>query len=99
MAGGKSVVIWVDSDGFVAANQYHSVLLTSVVKGVGESVTQVIKDVAKGKYSNTPYVGTLANKGTLLAPYHDFSSKVSAKLQLAVKIVGNNIRSGAIKVS
>jgi basic membrane protein A len=98
MAGGKSVVIWVDSDGYIAANQYHSVLLTSVVKGVGESVTQVIKDVAKGKYSNTAYVGTLANKGTMLAPYHDFATKVSARLQLGVKIVGNNIRSGALKI-
>jgi basic membrane protein A len=44
MTSKKSVVIWVDTDGFVAAKQYRSVLLTSVVKGVDTSVKGVILD-------------------------------------------------------
>ena len=99
MTGHKSVTIWVDSDGFVQAPQYRSVLLTSVVKGVDTSVAGVIKDVAKGKFTSTSYLGTLANRGTYLAPYHDLAKKVPAKLQNEVRQLGIDIKLGKVKVS
>jgi len=99
MTGHKSVTIWVDSDGFVQAPQYKSVLLTSVVKGVDTSVSGVIKDVAKGKFTSAGYLGTLANKGTYLASYHDLARKVAAKLQNEVRRLGIDIKTGKIKVS
>ncbi len=99
MASHKSVTIWVDSDGFVQAPQYKSVLLTSVLKGVGVSVTSVITDTAKGKFSNTTYVGTLANKGTGLAGYHSLATKVSAVLQREVRALGTAISAGTIDVT
>ena len=77
----KSVTIWVDSDGFNVVPQFRSVLLSSVVKGVGTSVTSVIKEVSKGKFSGTGYLGTLANRGTYLGPFHDLAGKVPAALQ------------------
>ena len=98
MTGHKSVTIWVDSDGFVQAPQYRSVLLTSVVKGVDTSVAGVIKDVAKGKFSATGYLGTLANKGTYLASYHDLAKKVPARLQNEVRQLGVDIKTGKVKV-
>ena len=52
IASKKSKVIWVDTDGFVSDNKYRSVLLTSVQKGLGESVKSVINDVAAGKFTN-----------------------------------------------
>ena len=98
MTGKKSVTIWVDSDGFVQAPQYKSVLLTSVVKGVDTSVTAVIKDVATGKFTSKGYLGTLANKGTYLASYHLLAGKVAAKLQNEVRQLGKDIKSGKVKV-
>lgn len=97
--GGKSVTIWVDSDGFVQAPQYASVLLTSVMKGVGTSVKEVIQSVVDGNFSADNYLGTLSNNGTLLAPYHDFDSKVDAALKDEVKKLGEDIASGAVSVS
>ncbi|MEI8066216.1 MAG: BMP family ABC transporter substrate-binding protein [Actinomycetes bacterium] len=99
MASKKSVVIWVDSDGYVQAPQYKSVLLTSVTKGVGISVTSVITDAAKGKYKNTTYLGTLANKGTGLASYHSLAGKVNAVLQREVRALGTAISAGTIDVT
>ncbi len=99
MASHKSVVIWVDSDGYVQAPQYKSVLLTSVTKGVGISVTSVITDAAKGKYKNTTYLGTLANKGTGLASYHSLATKVNAVLQREVRALGTAISAGTIDVT
>jgi basic membrane protein A len=98
MTGHKSVTIWVDSDGYIQAPQYKSVLLTSVVKGVDTSVSGVIKDVAKGKFTAAGYLGTLANKGTYLASYHELARKVPAKLQNEVRALGIAIKSGKVKV-
>jgi basic membrane protein A len=99
MTGKKSVTIWVDSDGFVQAPQFASVLLTSVVKGVGTSVTAVIQDVIDNKFSSTGYMGTLENQGTFLAPFHDLESTVDATLAAEVEKLGTDITSGTIAVS
>jgi basic membrane protein A len=98
MDGGKSVTIWVDTDGVVSAEKYRSVLLTSVMKGLGESVQAAIAEVAAGTFTNTAYVGTLANKGTRLAPFHDFESKIPSTLAAELADVEAKIVSGEIVV-
>ena len=98
MDAGKSVTIWVDTDGYFSAAKYRSVLLTSVMKGLGESVQSVISEVNAGKYTNKAYVGTLANKGTRLAPFHDLDGYVSSALAAEIVAIEKKIISGAIKV-
>ena len=99
MTGKKSVTIWVDSDGYVQAPQFASVILTSVMKGIGSSVFAVIKDVIDSNFSPTNYLGTLENQGTFLAPYHDLESTVDATLAAEVEQLGVDISSGKIAVS
>lgn len=99
MASKKSVVIWVDSDGYVQAPQFKSVLLVSVVKGVDVSVESTILDVAKGKYSAAQYLGTIKNRGTYISSYHDLAKKVPSKLQNEVHKLGSDIVSGKVKVA
>ena len=98
MSSKKSVVIWVDSDGVIAAPQYKSVLLTSVLKGVGTSVTQVIRDQKSGKFSSTPYLGTIKNKGTGLAPFYDYDSKIPQKTKDELKRISLAIAAGSLKI-
>jgi basic membrane protein A len=98
MSSKKSVVIWVDSDGVIAAPQYKSVLITSVLKGVGTSVTQVIRDQKSNKFSSTPYLGTIKNKGTGLAPFYDFDSKISQKTKDELKRISLAIAAGSLKI-
>ena len=98
IASKKSVVIWVDTDGFVAAPQYKKVLLTSVVKGVDTSVKGVILDVAGNKFSSTGYVGTLKNGGTKLAPYHDLIRMVPSALRAEVTKLGTDISNKKVAV-
>lgn len=98
IASKKSMVIWVDTDGFVSANKYKSVLLTSVMKGLGESVASVINDVAAGKFTNAAYVGTLKNSGTKLAPYHDLIRVVPSALRGEVTKLGTAISNGKVSV-
>jgi basic membrane protein A len=94
----KSKVIWVDTDGFVSANKYRKVLLTSVMKGLGASVKSVINDVHNNKFTNTAYVGTLKNGGTKIAPYHDLIRQVPAALRTEVSKLGTSIKTGKVSV-
>jgi basic membrane protein A len=97
--GKKSVTIWVDTDGYISASKYKSVLLTSVTKGLSVSVESVINEVATGKFTNKPFVGTLANNGTGIAPFHDLAKAVPSKVQVDVRAIAKDIISGKIKVT
>ena len=47
---------------------------------------------AKGTFKGGTYIGTLANGGAVLAPFHDFASKVPASLQSELATVKAGIR-------
>jgi basic membrane protein A len=97
-SGGKVNAIWVDTDGCVSAETYCSSIITSVTKGLDVSVTDAIKAAKDGSFDNSPYVGTLENSGTGLAPYHDFDSKVPAELKTEVDTLKADIVSGKITI-
>lgn len=95
-AAGTSI-IWVDSDGYESTPD-GDVILTSVMKEIGQAVYDTIEASTKGEFSNKPYVGTVENGGVGLAPYHDFDSKVPAELKSEVEKVIADIESGALVV-
>ena len=94
----KSVVIWVDKDGFVAAPQYRKVMLTSIVKAVDLSVKNTITEQQAGQFTNTNYNGTLKNAGVYLAPYHDLVRMVPSALRTEISKLGTDIRNGKVSV-
>ncbi|PXA69396.1 BMP family ABC transporter substrate-binding protein [Arthrobacter psychrochitiniphilus] len=97
--GGKDVkLVWVDSDGFLTAPTYKEILLTSVIKTMGEAVETVVKEDMDGKFDPTPYIGTLENGGVGLAPFHDLDSAVSADLKTQLDDIKKGIIDGSIKV-
>jgi basic membrane protein A len=93
---GKNVAMfWVDTDGCVSAATYCKYFITSVEKGISASVKAAVLGAAAG-HSGGTYVGTLANGGAVLAPYHDWASKVPASLQSEINTVKQDIISGKI---
>ena len=97
-SGGKVNAVWVDTDGCVSAEQYCSNIITSVYKGMDVAVADAIKAAKDGSFSNEPYVGTLENEGTGLAPFHDFDSKIPADLKSEVDALKADIISGKITI-
>jgi basic membrane protein A len=97
-SGGKVSIVWVDADGYESASQYKEVFLTTVEKGIATAVETATTETVNGQFSNTPFVGTLANDGVGLAPYHDFESKVPAELDAEVQALKQQIIDGAIVV-
>jgi basic membrane protein A len=95
-SGGKASMEWVDTDGCVSAAQYCQYFLTSVTKGIQASVENAVLSAQKGTFTGGAYVGTLANGGAVLSPYHDYASKVPAALQSELTTVEAGIENGTI---
>jgi basic membrane protein A len=97
-AGSQKVnMMWVDTDGCVSAAQYCKYFITSIEKGITTAVKTAVTNAANGSFHGGNYIGTLANGGVTLAPFHDFASKVPAKLQAELRTIGADIASGKIK--
>ncbi len=90
-------MMWVDTDGCVSAAQYCKYFITSVEKGIQTAVKTAVLGAAHGTFKGGNYIGTLANGGVTLAPYHDFASKVPAALQSELAKVKAGIENGSIK--
>ncbi|MEJ3742105.1 BMP family ABC transporter substrate-binding protein [Actinomycetes bacterium KLBMP 9797] len=100
-AGEKYSVIWVDVDGCESAQQYCAQFLTTVVKNIPDAVKDAVLKGAKGESlaSSSGFLGTLANNGVSLAPYHEFDSKVPAELKAEVDKLKQDIIAGTVKVT
>jgi basic membrane protein A len=98
-SNGQLNVIWVDTDGCESVAQYCKYFLTSVTKNLTDSVKTYVEAAASGKFPKGNYVGTLANNGTGLAPFHDFDSKVPSDLKSELDQVKQDIISGKIKIT
>ncbi len=88
---------WVDTDGCISAAQYCKYFITSVTKGIQAAVKAAVLGAAGGTFTGGNYVGTLANNGVVLSPYHNFASKVPAALQAELAKIKAQIISGSIK--
>jgi len=89
---------WVDNDGCVSVPQACGLFLTSVEKGIVASVKQAADSAMNGTFKGGTYVGTLANGGVQLAPYHDFQSKIPASVQSEITMIKAGIEDGSISV-
>lgn len=99
-AGTKYAVIWVDADGY-DTTPYKSAMLTTVVKNSKDGVKEALTKAAgqKGTLLTGGFLGTLANNGVSLAPYHDFDSKIDAGLKAEIEQLKADIISGKIVVT
>lgn len=96
---GNAYVIGVDSDWVLTNPDFASITLTSVMKGMDATTFNVIKSVIDGAFKGGNTIGTLANNGVSLAPFHDLDSLVSADLKAELDKVKADIISGAITLS
>ena len=99
-ADGKKVyAIGVDTDQYITAPGFEQVILTSIQKIIDKAVAGAIQQAQAGTLGGTNYVGTLANGGVGIAPFHDLSTLVSAQLQTGLDTLKAGISGGTIKVA
>jgi basic membrane protein A and related proteins len=96
-SGGHVNMLWVDTDGCVSAAQYCKYMISSVTKGIQSAVKTAVQSAAGGSFKGGTYIGTLANGGAVLSPFHDFSSTVPAALQSELTTLEAGIENGTIQ--
>ncbi|MFP5308489.1 MAG: BMP family protein [Actinomycetes bacterium] len=96
---GSGKLIWVDTDGFESANQFSSLMLTSVMKNMDVAVFDAIAAVADDSFAGGVYSGTLENGGVGLAPFHDFEDEVPQEVKDELEALRAGIIDGSISVS
>ena len=89
----------VDSDQALSLPEYASAIITSSQKVIDVAVLDLIKKNSGGDLGGEDYVGTLANSGVALAPFHDFDSKIDPALTTEIDQLKADIASGTVKVS
>jgi basic membrane protein A len=93
--------IWVDTDGY-ESTEYGAELITSAEKGlaisVKDSVLAAYEAANGGEAISGSYVGTLANDGVSLAPFHDFDSAVSDETKAELEALTEQIIDGTLVV-
>jgi basic membrane protein A and related proteins len=98
-SGGHVNMLWVDTDGCVSAAQYCKYFISSVTKGIQAAVKGAVTEAQSGSFKGGTYVGTLANGGAVLSPFHDFSGTVPAALQSELKTIETGIENGSIQTA
>ena len=94
----KLMIIGVDSDQFESDTANQGVYLTSVLKNMDVTTFNAIQAVADGTFAGGVTVGTLANGGVGLAPYHDMDSMVSPELKEQMTALQAGIIDGSVSV-
>ena len=93
---GNAYLIGVDSDWFLTSPEYGDITLTSVMKLMDATTMQVIKSVIDGTFVGGDVVGTLANNGVTIAPFHDLAGLVPAELAAEIDQLRADIIAGKI---
>ena len=99
MLAANKWAIGVDTDQAISLSQYAKAILTSAEKVIDVAVLETFKKNAGGDTGGENFVGTLANAGVRIAPYHDLDSEVPADLKAEVEQLSADIASGTTKVS
>lgn len=89
--------IGVDTDQYNTLYDQQDIILTSCLKRMDRAVNQVVTAALDNQFwGGTRYVGTLANHGVGLAPYHDFADQIPERLQKEIVDIQRRILEGAI---
>ena len=99
MAAAGKWAVGVDTDQALSLPEYSKAILTSAEKRIDVAVLETIKKNAGGSMGGANFVGTLANDGVAISPFHDLDSQVPAELKAEVTQLQSDIASGAIKVA
>jgi len=89
--------IGVDTDQYYTLLNEQDIILTSCLKRMDRAVAQVVSAALENQFwGGTRYVGTLANHGVGLAPYHDFDEQIPERLKKEIMDIQRRILEGTL---
>jgi basic membrane protein A len=99
MLAANKWAIGVDTDQAISLAEFAKAILTSAEKRIDVAVLETFKKNAGGDTGGENFLGTLANGGVVMSPFHDLDSLVPADVKTEVQQLQSDIASGSVKVS
>ena len=97
-SGGNIAMLGVDADVFLTDPTVGDLRLVSIMKGIDIAVYEAVMEASAGNFDVAPFVGTLANDGVSLSPFHDFETKINPDLPGKLDEIAAGIIDGSIPV-
>jgi basic membrane protein A len=94
----KLKIVGVDVDWYDTVPEHKPVFLTSVLKRMDTTTLNAIKQAMDGTFKGGVTIGTLANEGVAIAPFHDSDNQVSAELKAELEAIRKGIIDGTVSV-
>lgn len=91
-------IIGVDADQFNLDTANQNVYLTTILKNMDVTTYNAVKAAVEGTFEGGVTVGTLANGGVGLAPFHAFDSAVPQALKDQLETLRAGIIDGSVSV-
>lgn len=89
--------IGVDVDQYYTLPNEQDILLTSIMKRLDNAVYSVVEDTLNDEFKGGgAYVGTLANGGVGLAPFHDYEDQIPDDIKQDLEEIKQGIIDGEI---
>ncbi|HEX6206868.1 MAG TPA: BMP family ABC transporter substrate-binding protein, partial [Actinomycetota bacterium] len=98
-SGQEDVMVGVDTDWCVSAEEACPIVLTSVMKNMDVAVFNAVQSVVDGSFEGGLYVGTLSDEGVGLAPFHEYEGEISEDVVAALEELRAGIIDGSISVN
>jgi len=92
----KPLFIGVDVDQYISVPGFEDIMLSSELKRIDNAVFEAVKEAQAGPFPSNLYVGTLANEGVGMAPYHDLDSLVPASLKSEIDALKAALIDGSV---
>lgn len=99
MLAANKWAIGVDTDQALSLAEYSKAILTSAEKRIDVAVLETIKKNQGGDLGGENFLGTLANGGVVISPYHDLDAEISDELKAEVEALKGEISAGTVKVA
>lgn len=89
--------IGVDSDQYYSYPEVANAIISSAMKGLGNSIFNVVKSTIEGSSNGSGvYNGNLANDGVGVAPYHDYDVLIADSIKNEIETIKAGIIDGSI---
>ena len=88
-----------DSDWTESVPEFSSLMLTSVLKRIDNSVFQAIERAVNGEEPQPVFVSTLENEGVGIAPFHDYEDEIDQEVKDEIEALQEALISGDVVVT
>ncbi len=92
-----TAIVWVDFDGY-ETTEFGDLILTSVVKLVGQAVYDTVESELDGSFTSEAYIGNLENGSVGLAPFHEFDDEVPDELRQELDELRADVIDGTVTI-